>query len=643
MRRAPPTHAAVLIAACLLLGCGLSELSAVDAHDVGDDDHDYYGPEGGDSDLEVGSALTLDPVADAFVRSGASASRNYGSEARLHADANNRATELHTYLRFDLSTVAEPIVRARLRFYVTNGSKGAVQVAPVQDTGWAESAITWDNKPAMGPDTIATMKDVLAGSFVTLEVTSAAQAGGLLAFGLRPTSGDGVSLASREVIDAPRRPQLILDFDSPPSDGGSADGGEKTDGGVADGGEPGDTSAPTVSITSPASGSTFTKAEAVTLSTSAADDVGITRVEFYDGLEMRGSDSAEPFTFVWNVTSNENGTHTWTARAYDAAGNQTTSSPMVATVAVPTGPQPIPTEPNLKVAYIGDTGAGSNYKAVLNLIKAENVDFVVHNGDFDYQNNASVFFTALDSVLGAGYPYYFVSKGNHDTGDWTDYAAEFKKRWDTTGAVIDDPNLNDEMWTLTFKGLQMVMVGQNGNNAAFASFINSKLTGDNHIWKMCNWHKNQNAMQLGTKSNEMGWDVYENCRKLGAVIATGHEHSYSRTFTLTNMTSQVVDTTCHPGAPADRDRSKVCIGPGRTIAFVSGLGGVSIRNQDRCLPASFPYGCKNEWANVYASDQSAKYGALFITYNIDGNPKKARGVFKTVSGQVIDDFVLWKD
>jgi hypothetical protein len=146
------------------------------------------------------------------------------------------------------------------------------------------------------------------------------------------------------------------------------------------------------------------------------------------------------------------------------------------------------------------------------------------------------------------------------------------------------------------------------------------------------------TLQLGSKSNSMGWEVYENCRNAAAIIATGHEHSYSRTRSLISMQDQIVDSSCpdQPGTP-DVD---VCVSAGRTFAFVSGLGGKSIRNQDRCLPATFPYGCDGEWAKIYTSDQAATYGVLFITFNVNGDTRKATAYFKNIDGQIIDQFEI---
>ncbi len=310
-----------------------------------------------------------------------------------------------------------------------------------------------------------------------------------------------------------------------------------------------------------------------------------------------------------------------------------------------------PTDANLKVAFVGDTDYEDEFLEVLDLIIAEEADLVLHQGDFDYSEDPDGFFQVIDSKLGSNFPY-FGSNGNHDEDSWPEgcgdadgcYASYFKDRMARLGITPDDSNLNDEMYSINFRGLKIVMVGQDGastGDSTYAPYIDNQLKNDNHLWKVCSWHKNQTAMQAGGKSNEMGWKVYENCLKHGAIIATAHEHSYSRTKTLTNMTNQIVDTTQHPvvnGIPSNPD--KLLVAPGKTFAFVSGLGGGSIRNQDRCLPTTYPYGCNKEWAKIYTSDQNADYGVLFITFNVGGNANKATGYFKTISGQIIDHFEI---
>ncbi|OGK10754.1 hypothetical protein A2767_06215 [Candidatus Roizmanbacteria bacterium RIFCSPHIGHO2_01_FULL_35_10] len=319
----------------------------------------------------------------------------------------------------------------------------------------------------------------------------------------------------------------------------------------------------------------------------------------------------------------------------------------------------VSTDPNFKVAFIGDAGNGNNATAVLNLIKNEGAQAVLHQGDFDYSYNATAFWGKIDSVLGANFPY-FVSVGNHDNTSWAEgcgdpdgcYAKFQKDRLARIGVVPDNPDLNDQLYSAVYKGLKMIFVGLQGNSigtSTYAPYIQSQLQTDNHTWKICSWHKNQGTMQVGSKTDEMGWAVYEACRQQGAIIATAHEHTYERTKTLTNIQSLTVDTAQHPlvgGIPGNPN--SVLVAPGKTFVFVSGLGGNGPRNQDRCLPTSYPYGggsgCNYIWANIWTTDQggSSPFGALFITFNVGGNPNRATGYFKSIAGQVVDQFEIIK-
>jgi len=64
----------------------------------------------------------------------------------------------------------------------------------------------------------------------------------------------------------------------------------------------------------------------LTLSASATDNVGVTNVEFYVDDVLRGSDTTAPHSIAYNSTPLGNGPHVLSARAFDAAGNNATSS-----------------------------------------------------------------------------------------------------------------------------------------------------------------------------------------------------------------------------------------------------------------------------------------------------------------------------
>jgi hypothetical protein len=91
-------------------------------------------------------------------------------------------------------------------------------------------------------------------------------------------------------------------------------------------GTPSDTTPPTVSASE--SGSSGT----ITLSATAADNVGVANVAFYVDGALKGSDASSPYALPLDSTTLANASHTLTARAYDAAGNSTTSAGVAFTV-----------------------------------------------------------------------------------------------------------------------------------------------------------------------------------------------------------------------------------------------------------------------------------------------------------------------
>jgi len=93
-----------------------------------------------------------------------------------------------------------------------------------------------------------------------------------------------------------------------------------------------DATPPTVSITAPSGGSTVSGA-ATTVSATAADNVGVAGVQFkLDGVNLGAEDTTSPYSVSWNTTTATNTTHSLTAVARDAAGNNTTSSAVSVTV-----------------------------------------------------------------------------------------------------------------------------------------------------------------------------------------------------------------------------------------------------------------------------------------------------------------------
>jgi serine protease len=83
-------------------------------------------------------------------------------------------------------------------------------------------------------------------------------------------------------------------------------------------------------VTAPAAGSTVSGT--VTVTATASDDVGVTKIELYVDGTLLASGTASPFSAPWNTSGAANGAHLLTSKAYDAAGNVGTSSAVPVTV-----------------------------------------------------------------------------------------------------------------------------------------------------------------------------------------------------------------------------------------------------------------------------------------------------------------------
>nr|WP_167856416.1 Ig-like domain-containing protein [Hymenobacter metallicola] len=89
--------------------------------------------------------------------------------------------------------------------------------------------------------------------------------------------------------------------------------------------------APSVSLTSPAGGATFTAPATVTLAATAADTDGtVSKVEFYNGATLLGTDTSSPYSYSW--TGVAAGTYSITAKATDNGNAATTSAAVSITV-----------------------------------------------------------------------------------------------------------------------------------------------------------------------------------------------------------------------------------------------------------------------------------------------------------------------
>ncbi|MCX7047494.1 MAG: DNRLRE domain-containing protein [Candidatus Sumerlaeota bacterium] len=167
--------------------------------------------------------ITLNPVADAYVRGGAYAGDNFGTAATLETkDIAVSDVNREFFLRWDLSGVSGKIVQARVRLAGTSAAQKGNECCAsfVGSDSWGETTLTFNNKPSSGklfaqwlPVTGQPVEFI-----VTPQVADTLLGDKKLSLRISSTGNFGdagnVSYASRENTNAANRPQLILTFEN---------------------------------------------------------------------------------------------------------------------------------------------------------------------------------------------------------------------------------------------------------------------------------------------------------------------------------------------------------------------------------------------------------------------------------------------
>ena len=198
--------------------------------------------------------------------------------------------------------------------------------------------------------------------------------------------------------------------------------------------------APTTSITSPSGGATFTAPASVTINATATDNVSVTKVDFYNGTTLLGTDTSSPYSIVWsNVAA---GTYSLTTKATDNQGAVGTSSAVSITVNSTGNPAP--------TTSITSPAGGATFTApasvTINATATDNVSVT----KVDFYNGATLLGTDTSS------PYSFA---------WTGVGAGTysltTKATDNQGAVG------------TSAAVSITVTGGGGNCASIAQYVTS--------------------------------------------------------------------------------------------------------------------------------------------------------------------------
>jgi acid phosphatase type 7 len=149
--------------------------------------------------------ITLTPVADSYVDS-ANPTANHGSSTQLRIDGSPL---VYSYLKFDLSSVPGTIEGLTLKVEATSSSSTGYTVWPVADNSWTESAITWNNAPAIGSASVGSSGGFSSNTLTSVDVSSLISGNGLLSMAMLDTNSTAVAFSSRE---GSVPPQLVVTY-----------------------------------------------------------------------------------------------------------------------------------------------------------------------------------------------------------------------------------------------------------------------------------------------------------------------------------------------------------------------------------------------------------------------------------------------
>jgi hypothetical protein len=162
--------------------------------------------------------------------------------------------------------------------------------------------------------------------------------------------------------DRPGRPRLLIQLEDG-TGGGSSEEPSGGSGGTAD------TTPPSVTLNSPADNAKLSGT--VTLTATAADNVGVASVNFrWDSVSFAAPDGSAPYSYSWDTTKFDDGDYTLTAVAVDAAGNKTVSNLVTVTVAN-AAPDPGSSDPEPAPQWNGATlRVPQDYSSIQSAINA---------------------------------------------------------------------------------------------------------------------------------------------------------------------------------------------------------------------------------------------------------------------------------
>jgi hypothetical protein len=114
---------------------------------------------------------------------------------------------VRTYLRFTVTGVSGTVKSAVLRVYANSAQTTGYDAYSVPDNTWGETTVTDANAPPFATTRLGSSGKIAAGTWTSVDVTSAITGDGTYSFGLSTSNSTAVSLSSRSGANPP---QLVI-------------------------------------------------------------------------------------------------------------------------------------------------------------------------------------------------------------------------------------------------------------------------------------------------------------------------------------------------------------------------------------------------------------------------------------------------
>lgn len=295
---------------------------------------------------------------------------------------------------------------------------------------------------------------------------------------------------------------------------------------------------------------------------------------------------------------------------------------------------------DFKIAFVGDMGTGPRAEAMARFMREEGAEMLVHAGGLGTDSSEPGDF--YDMVL-QQFANYKV-----EVPVVTALGAEDFATWSAEEAIEEAGRFADNMGTCsgihgvrqvcTHRGVTVVSVSPGAFGCHHARFVRESFAKHPSMWRVCVFHQTQQHMQVSGLSDSAGWDVYEECRKAGAITVTGNNHAYARSYEMNSTTHQGVVS--KDAARPIELRPEGMGRPGSNFVAVVGTGGSRLDSFE-----DTPYRHLPHWAVTLAdstvTDPHLQHGALFCTLGAGGSPRVGRCYFKERESELVrDEFEL---